>query len=52
MTINKKKKHDHLLMLAESKFNSIETLISQALIDLVDISHEGLIMILREKDRY
>ena len=39
MTITKKKKHDHLLMLAESKFNSIETLISQALIDL-DISHK------------
>ena len=33
------KKHDHLLILAESKFNSIETLISQALGDL-DISHE------------
>ena len=47
MTINKKKKHDHLLMLAESKFNSIETLISQALIDL-DISHEEFIMILKE----
>ena len=27
MTRNKKKKHDQLLMLAESKFNSIETLI-------------------------
>ena len=26
--------HDHLLMLAKSKFNSIKTLISQALIDL------------------
>ena len=41
MTINKKKKHDQLLMLAESKFNSIETLISQALGDL-DISHEEI----------
>ena len=51
MTINKKKKHDHLLILAESKFNSIETLISQALGDL-DISHEEFIMILKEKDRY
>ena len=51
MTINKKKKHDQLLMLAESKFNSIETLISQALGDL-DISHEESIMILKEKDRY
>ena len=28
MTINKKKRHDQLLMLAKSKFNSIETLIS------------------------
>ena len=51
MTINKKKKHDHLLMLAESKFNSVETLISQALGDL-DISHEEFIMILKEKDKY
>ena len=49
MPINKKQKHDQLLMLAESKFNSIETLISQALGDL-DISHEEFIMILKEKD--
>ena len=51
MTINKKKKHDKLLMLAESKFNSIETLISEALGDL-DISHEEFIVILEEKDKY
>ena len=51
MTINKKKKHDQLLMLAKSKFNSIETLISQALGD-VDISHEEFIMILKENDKY
>ena len=38
-------------MLAKSKLNSIETLISQALIDL-DISHEEFIMILNEKDKY
>ena len=38
-------------MLAKSKFNSIETLMSQALGDL-DISHEEFIMILKEKDRY
>ena len=50
MTINKSK-HDHLLMLAKSKFNSIETLISQALVDL-DISHEKFIMILNEKNNY
>ena len=38
-------------MLAESKFNSIETLISQALTD-IDISHEEFILILNEKDKY
>ena len=38
-------------MLAKSKLNSIETLISQALIDL-DISHEEFIRILKEKDEY
>ena len=51
MKINKKKKHDQLLILAKSKFNSIETLISQALGDL-DLSHEEFIMILKEKDKY
>ena len=38
-------------MLATSKLNSIETLISQALIDM-DISHEEFITILNEKDKY
>ena len=37
--------------MAESKSNSIETLISQALNDL-HISHEEFIMILNEKDKY
>ena len=46
-----KKKHDKILMLAKSKLNRIETLISQALIDL-DINHEGFITILKEKDKY
>ena len=50
MTINKKKKHDQLLILAKSKFNSIESVISQALIDL-DNSHEKFIIILNEKDK-
>ena len=50
MTRNKKKKHDKILMFAESKFNSIETLISQALNDL-DISHKEFKMILNEKDK-
>ena len=37
-------------MLAKSKLNSIESWISQALIDMV--SHEEFITILREKDKY
>ena len=51
ITRTKNKKHDQILMPAESKFNSIETLMSQALNDL-NITHEEFIMILREKDRY
>ena len=51
ITRNKKKKHDKILMLAKTKLNSIETLISQALIDMV-ISHEEFITILNEKDKY
>ena len=38
-------------MLAKNKLNSIETLISQALIDL-GISHEEFMRILKEKDKY
>ena len=38
-------------MLGKSKLSSIETLISQALIDM-DISHEEFITILKEKDKY
>ena len=38
-------------MLAKSKLSSIETLISQALIDM-DISQEEFITILNEKDKY
>ena len=45
------KKHDKILMLAKSKLNSIDTLISQALIDM-DISHKEFITVLKEKDRY
>ena len=51
ITRRKKKRHDKILVLAESKFNNIETLMSQALGDL-DIRHEEFIMILNEKDRY
>ena len=38
-------------MLAKSKLNSIETLVSQALIDM-EISHEEFITILKEKNLY
>ena len=50
ITPNKRKKHDKILMLTKSKLNSIETLISQALID-PDINHEEFIRILKEKDK-
>ena len=33
--------HDHLLMLAKSKFNSIKTYTSQALIDFFYIKNVG-----------
>ena len=48
---NKKKKNDKILMLAKCKLNSIETLLSEALIDM-EISHEEFITILKEKDKY
>ena len=38
-------------MLAKSKLNSIETLMSQALIDL-DISHEEFKTIVNEKEKH
>ena len=38
-------------MLAKSKLSSIETLVSQELIDM-EISHEESITILKEKDKY
>ena len=38
-------------MLAKTKLNGIETLVSQALIDM-EISHEEFITILKEKDKY
>ena len=38
-------------MLAKSKLNSIETLISEALIDM-EISHEEFVTILKEKGKY
>ena len=45
------KKHNKIVMLAKSKLNSIESLMSQALIDL-DISHEEFKTIVNEKEKY
>ena len=50
-TRNKKKKHDIILTLAKGKLNSIETIISQTLIDM-EISHEEFITILSKKDKW
>ena len=51
ITRNKKKKHDKILMLAKCKFNNIENLVLQALVDLA-ISHEELVTILKGRDKY
>ena len=47
----KKKNHDKILMLAKSKLISIETLVSQALIDM-EIIRKEVITNLKEKDKY
>ena len=39
ITKNKKKKHNKIFMLTKTKLNSIENIISQALVDL-EISHK------------
>ena len=50
-TRKKKKKHMKIIMLAKSKLNNIESLMSQALIDL-GISHEEFTTIVNEKEKY
>ena len=50
ITRNKKKKHDKILMLAKSKLDNIETLVSQALTD-IEISHEEFNATIREKQK-
>ena len=51
ITRKKNKKHDKILMLAKSRLNSIEILVSQALIDM-EINHEEFVTILKKKDNY
>ena len=42
--------HDDILILAKSKLDSIETLVTQALIDM-EISHEEFNAIIRQKQK-
>ena len=50
-TRNKKKKHNKTVMLARSKLNSIESKISEALINN-EISREDFMAILNEEKKY
>ena len=50
-TRNKKKKHNKIVMLARSKLNSIESKISEALINN-EISHEDFTTIINEEKNY
>ena len=50
-TRNKKKKHNKIVMLARSKLNSIESKISEALINN-EISHEDFEAIINEEKKY
>ena len=51
ITRNKKKKHDKILMLAKSKLESIETLVSQAMTDM-ETSHEEFNAIITKEKKY
>ena len=50
-TVNKKKKHNKIVMLARSKLNSIESKISKALMDN-EISHDDFEKIINEEKKY
>ena len=50
-TRNKKKKHNKIVMLARSKLNSIESKISEALINS-EISYEDFLTITNEEKKY
>ena len=50
-TTRNNKKHNNIVMLARSKLNSIETSISQALIDS-NTSHKEYIKIINEEEKY
>ena len=50
-TRNKKKKYNKIVMLARSKLNSIESKISEALINN-EISHEDFMIIINKEKKY
>ena len=50
-TRNKKKKHNKIVMLARSKLNSIESKVSEALINN-KISHKDFMTIINEEKKY
>ena len=50
-TINKKKNHNKIVMLSRSKLNSIESKISEALINN-EISHEDFVTIINDEKKY
>ena len=50
-TRNKKKKHDKIFMLARRKLNSIESKVSEALINN-EISNEDLMIVSNEEKNY
>ena len=51
ITKTKKKEHDKVPILAKGKLNSIEILVSQALIEM-EVSHEKFITILNQRHKY
>ena len=51
ITRKKKKKHNKIIALARSKLNTIENLISQAIIDF-EITHEEFSKIIYERNNY
>ena len=51
MKITRNKKNNKIVILAKSELNSIDTLMSQALIDL-DISHKEFKTIVNEKEKH
>ena len=50
-TINKKKKHNKIVKLARSKLNSIESKISEALINN-EMNHEDVMTVINEEKNY